>query len=47
MPIDILWGSDVLRTATDAGVPPSEIMEQPTADLTAFEEVARPYLLYR
>jgi uncharacterized protein YbbC (DUF1343 family) len=47
MPIDILWGSDVLRTATDAGVPPSEIMEQAAADLTAFEEVARPYLLYR
>ncbi len=46
-PIDILWGSEALRAATESCVPPHEIMRQANADLVGFEEVIGPYLLYR
>jgi uncharacterized protein YbbC (DUF1343 family) len=47
MPIDILWGSDALRIAIDGGTAPTEITRQADADLTEFERLAAPYLLYR
>jgi len=46
LPIDILWGSEALRTAMESEVPPPEIMRQANADLASFEEVIEPYLLY-
>jgi len=46
-PIDILWGSETLRTATESDVPPQEIICQANADLGSFEEALAPYLLYR
>jgi len=47
MPIDILWGSDKLRSSIDAGVEPAEIMREANAGLAGFEELVGPYLLYR
>jgi uncharacterized protein YbbC (DUF1343 family) len=47
LPIDILWGSDALRAATESAVIPQEIMRQANADLGVFEEIIEPYLLYR
>jgi uncharacterized protein YbbC (DUF1343 family) len=46
MPIDILWGSDALRIAIDGDAAPTEIMRQAEGDLTEFEKLAAPYLLY-
>ncbi len=46
MPIDILWGSDTLRLAVDAGDAPEAIARRADADLTEFEKLAAPYLLY-
>jgi len=46
MPIDILWGSEALRVAIDAGVSPAGVMQQASTDLPKFERLADPYLLY-
>lgn len=45
-PIDIMWGSDRLRTAIDAGATADEIADGWRQDLADFDEVRRPYLLY-
>ena len=45
-PIDILSGSDRLRTQIDAEVAPAEIAASWEPDLTAFESIRRRYLLY-
>ncbi len=45
-PIDILWGSDALRTGLDRGEDPASILTDAGAGLDAFEAQARPYLLY-
>lgn len=46
LPIDILWGSDQLRIAIDAGASVDSIMDGTEADLVAFNESVAPYLLY-
>jgi uncharacterized protein YbbC (DUF1343 family) len=46
MPIDILWGSDALRVAIDAGVSPEEITQQASAEISDFEDLVEPFLLY-
>lgn len=45
-PIDIMWGSDRLRTAIEAGATAEEITESWREELAEFAEVRRPYLLY-
>ena len=45
-PIDVLFGSDRLRTQLDADVPAAQITAGWTAELTAFCEVRAPGLLY-
>jgi len=45
-PIDIMWGSDRLRKTIDAGLTADEIADGWKAEVTAFEEVRKPYLLY-
>lgn len=46
LPIDILWGSDALRTRLERGDDPAAILSDTGAELAAFEEAARPYFLY-
>ena len=45
-PIDILWGSDVLRSAIDRGASADEILAGSNAELDAFSASVAPYLLY-
>lgn len=45
-PIDIMWGSDRLRKAIEAGATADEIAEGWREEVAAFEELRRPYLLY-
>ena len=45
-PIDILYGSDRLRTGIDAGEPPASIMKDWDRDADAFRTLRRKYLLY-
>jgi uncharacterized protein YbbC (DUF1343 family) len=45
-PIDILYGSDRLRTGTDAGEDPAAIMKDWRRDEAAFRELRRKFLLY-
>lgn len=45
-PIDIMWGSDQLRKAIEAGATADEIAEGWKGEVAAFEEVRRKYLLY-
>ena len=47
MPIDILWGSDALRTTVDSGSPANELMRQSEPGLVEFENFVEPSLLYR
>jgi uncharacterized protein YbbC (DUF1343 family) len=46
-PIDILYGSDRLRTAIDAGESPAAIMKDWDRDEDAFRSLRERYLLYR
>jgi uncharacterized protein YbbC (DUF1343 family) len=46
MPIDILWGSDVLRKQIEAQVPLAEIDASWSSDEAEFEKLRRDYLLY-
>jgi uncharacterized protein YbbC (DUF1343 family) len=45
-PIDILYGSDRLRVALNAGTDAAEIVDSWHADVEAFHETRRQYLLY-
>ncbi len=45
-PIDLLYGSDDLRLALDAGQPVDELVAGWTADLRAFEALRAEHLLY-
>jgi len=45
-PIDILYGSDRLRTGIDAGEDPASIVKDWRRDEEAFRELRRPFLLY-
>ncbi len=45
-PIDILWGSDILRKAIDRGESADQILSVDGAEIAAFNERVRPYLLY-
>jgi len=45
-PIDILWGSDALRTAIDRGASADEILAGSAAELDDFSAGVAPYLLY-
>jgi uncharacterized protein YbbC (DUF1343 family) len=45
-PIDIMWGSDRLRTALESAIPADEIARGWAKEVAAFEEFRRPYLLY-
>lgn len=45
-PIDILSGSDRLRTGLDAGVPPRALAAEWAAEVAAFAAVRQRYLLY-
>jgi uncharacterized protein YbbC (DUF1343 family) len=45
-PIDILWGSDVLRSAIDGGASADDILAGSNAELEAFAAGVAPYLLY-
>jgi uncharacterized protein YbbC (DUF1343 family) len=45
-PIDILYGSDRLRKAVDAGEPPASIMKDWDRDEDAFRRLREKYLLY-
>jgi uncharacterized protein YbbC (DUF1343 family) len=45
-PIDIMWGSDRLRTAIDAGATAGDLANSWREELAEFAEVRRPYLLY-
>jgi len=47
MPIDILWGSDTLRSTIDGGGLPQELMPMCEAGLVEFENLVEPSLLYR
>ncbi len=46
MPIDIMWGSDRLRQAIDAGEGADTIAGGWREEVAAFAELRRPYLLY-
>jgi uncharacterized protein YbbC (DUF1343 family) len=46
MPIDVMWGSDRLRVALEAGASADEIAEGWRAEVAAFDQFRRPYLLY-
>ena len=46
MPIDILAGSDVLRTQIESGVPIGEIAASWTEDEAAFARLRQPFLMY-
>jgi uncharacterized protein YbbC (DUF1343 family) len=45
-PIDILWGSDTLRTGIDAMSSPTEILAGSEEEIGAFSRSVAPYLLY-
>ena len=45
-PIDILYGSDRLRTGIDAGEPPASIMKDWPRDEEAFRKLRKRFLLY-
>lgn len=45
-PIDILWGHDGLRTGIEAGASVDEILDGVDAEVAAFGEDVRPFLLY-
>lgn len=45
-PIDIMWGSDRLRIAIEAGATADEIADGWRVEVAAFGELRRPYLLY-
>jgi uncharacterized protein YbbC (DUF1343 family) len=45
-PIDILYGSDRLRKAIDAGDPPASVMKDWPRDADAFREVRRRFEMY-
>jgi len=47
MPIDILWGSDVLRKGLEAGHTAGEILAGAGDEVREFEEMAGEFLLYR
>ena len=44
--IDILWGSQQLRTAIDAGASPDEILATAPGEIAAFESLVADCLLY-
>ncbi len=46
MPIDILWGSEALRTIIDSGRSLDELKSQSRLDLGHFEQLVEPYLVY-
>jgi len=46
LPIDILAGSDALRTQIDSGMAAEEIADSWRADEEAFRKARAPYLLY-
>jgi len=46
MPIDILWGSDALRTGIDAGASASEVLEDAEAEILSFTESVEEFYLY-
>ncbi|MCH7476434.1 MAG: DUF1343 domain-containing protein, partial [Gemmatimonadetes bacterium] len=46
MPIDILWGSDVLRKGLDEGHTAGEILAGSGDEVREFEEMAGEFLLY-
>jgi uncharacterized protein YbbC (DUF1343 family) len=46
MPMDILWGSELLRTTIDSERLPSDLLEKSESDLLEFEGLAEQYLLY-
>ena len=46
MPIDILAGSDTLRTQIERGMPVRDIAASWADDETAFERLRQPYLMY-
>jgi uncharacterized protein YbbC (DUF1343 family) len=46
LPIDILAGSDTLRTQVESGLPDDEIAASWRADEEAFRKARAPYLLY-
>jgi uncharacterized protein YbbC (DUF1343 family) len=46
MPIDILAGSDVLRTQIESGVPIGDIAASWADDEAAFRKLRQPYLMY-
>ena len=45
-PIDILWGSDTLRSGIDRMSSPTEILADTEDEIGAFGRAAAPYLLY-
>ena len=45
-PIDILWGSDTLRSGIDRGASASEILAGTGDEIDAFSRAVVPYLLY-
>lgn len=46
LPIDLIYGTDTVRQAIEAGAPPEDIAEGWTAPVDAFAERAQPYRLY-
>ena len=46
LPIDILAGSDVLRTQIEGGMPLEEIASSWRSDEREFESLRQPFLLY-
>ena len=46
MPIDILWGSSMLRTMIEDGAEPDDILAASDDSLSAFGELVSPFLLY-
>lgn len=47
LPIDLLFGTDRIRLAFEAGAEAVEIARAAEAGMDAFEDAARPHLLYR
>jgi uncharacterized protein YbbC (DUF1343 family) len=45
-PIDILWGSDSLRSGIDRGASATEILAGSEAEIDTFRSAVAPYLLY-
>ena len=46
MPIDILWGSDELRSGIDSGSSPQELVQPTENGILEFSQLVEPYLLY-